>query len=243
MSKRIHSPAPTHASPGAHAVTQGHARRPRRPDRTGRKESQLRIEIAEREKRGVARHLHDGLLQTLSAASILSRVVAMRASQTGALPAAEFARLQETIDSAVDEARLFIRQLQLPGVEPKSMIAAFEDLAGSVRPPCAYEFAYAGARDITLKSPTVVAVFRIAQEAVRSSALGPGVSRIECNLRVGGGRLRLEVQDNGRSGRHTPDREQLQAALMMEIYASAVDAELRTEYVEEGRRVTCSCPL
>ena len=68
------------------------------------------------ERHEMAKQLHEGLLQTLSAASILSRVVSLRIRNTPE-SVSEIQRLQEMIDTAIDQTRALLRQLQAPAPE------------------------------------------------------------------------------------------------------------------------------
>src|SRR5690242_18961113 len=132
-----------------------------------RRQDQALVEAAEREKGGLAKQLHEGLLQTLSAADILARCVSLRAKSEPALPMPEFQRLQDTIDAAIDEARQLIRQLQPPGTERKGLVTALEELAEAVGNKSKVEFTQNDGVFGQLDSQAAVALFRIAQESVK----------------------------------------------------------------------------
>jgi signal transduction histidine kinase len=206
-----------------------------------RKQDRAVVEMTEREKRGLAKQLHEGLLQTLSAASILARVVAMRSRNQAAFPGPEFQRLQDTIDSAIDEARVLIRQLQPPAIEQRGLIAALEDLAGATRAKCAVDFSHNWAPLEQLGSSASIALYRIAQESVRCALQRRNVSKIEVTLTVSPKVLRLEVRDNGRADSRVPGRHPLNGVFLMETHASFVRGELKTARDRRGTVVTCSC--
>jgi len=78
-----------------------------------RKRRQPPTALTPNQRRLLAKQLHEGLLQTLSAASILARVVVTRCKNLSA-PVLEVMSLKETIDAAIDETRALLRQLQTP---------------------------------------------------------------------------------------------------------------------------------
>jgi signal transduction histidine kinase len=214
----------------------------KRQRRANRKQDQALVDITEREKQIMARQLHEGLLQTLSAASILSRVVAMRAKETTSLPAPEFTRLQETIDSAIDEARLLIRQLQPPDLERKALVAALQDLVGSVPGKCACEFTCGAPNNAQASSATGVALLRVAQEAVKRALQRRQVSHISVSLTASGPGLKLVVNDNGSAPPPELENFAAQGMRLMQSYASLVGGELTTQSSSHGTIVTFICP-
>jgi two-component system, NarL family, sensor kinase len=200
------------------------------------------VNASEHEKRLLAHQLHEGLIQTLSAASILASVLALR-SRPAALKdlAPESRQLQNTIDAAIDETRLLLRQLQPPDFEGAGLMRALQDLAllTSRKRACRFR---CEARKLHPCGPAEsLAVFRIAQEAVQDALCRSGVTLIRIGLRrSGAGRLTLVIQDDSpmRSGQATRS-ERARPAKLMERHARLVGAELRTERNKRGARLTC----
>lgn len=85
-------------------------------------------------------------------------------------------------------------------------------------------------------------LFRIAREAVHNAVLHGRPERVEIHLGVEGGRLRLEVRDDGRGMEEVPWHEGLGLTLMSRR-ARGVGGELRIESSPgQGTRVLVDVP-
>ncbi|MFO1499284.1 MAG: hypothetical protein U1G07_12960 [Verrucomicrobiota bacterium] len=198
------------------------------------------VDVVEYERIRVAKQLHEGLLQTLSAASILVRVLALKAKGRLVLPQPEFGRLEEIIDSASDEARLLIKGLQLAAGEPQSLIEGLTELAKLPGSKCICAFSCQAPTTRTYSRKISSALVRIAHEAVYHALSRPGVSRIEIDLVAKGNVLTLAVTDNAvRTG--TADAPAGAQNYLMAYQAARIRADLKTRRSKDGMIVTCTC--
>ncbi len=198
------------------------------------------VGLVEREKRFFARQLHEGVLQTLSAASILARVVARHAKVPTA-GSSEFAHLQELIDVAIDEARLLIRQIQTPGPDLNSLLAALQELVESTGKKCVCEFRHDLRGGKPLTPPATESLFRIAQEAVHAALQRPKVSRITVILGLSSKLTRLQVRDNGHANKATKAEDYFWSRLLLEAHAGLIDGELTFATTKKGNTISYKC--
>jgi hypothetical protein len=168
------------------------------------------VEVTERQNRNLAGQLHEGVLQLLSAASILTRVVGTRARN---LPAQipELPRLVETVDSAIDEARLLIRHLQTPGAEESGLRAGLQDLASAANTKCPCELECDLSGHGAWNPRAALAVLRMAQEAVHCALDRSRVSKISIRL-TGTSKAAIGVTRFQRRGQENAERPLPQAA-------------------------------
>jgi signal transduction histidine kinase len=156
--------------------------------------TQLGFTLREDERRRIARELHDGAGQALTAARL--RLIALKRAlpNPGAIDA-----IAAHIDEAIDEVRRSTVQLAPPQLDELGLHGALErhcrafgEAAGIVV-QCQIPAALP-----PLERPIEMACYRIVQEALTNTARHSGAT--EAWVRVGSNRelLTLEVGDNGR---------------------------------------------
>jgi signal transduction histidine kinase len=154
-----------------------------------------KVVAAQEDERGrLARDLHDGVLQDLCAISRdLKAFEAQAPAAGGAL-----ADLPVRSGEAVHTLRAICHDLRPPLLR-QGLAAALRGLvdqtAKDARPPIGLELPET---EVHLPDETAVAVFRIAQEALRNAAKHADASEIEVRLTEYPDRLRLTVTDDGR---------------------------------------------
>ncbi|MFF9279606.1 sensor histidine kinase [Streptomyces griseosporeus] len=161
------------------------------------------LDAQERERRRVARELHDEVGQTLTAVLLQLKRVADR------VPAelrAEVGQVQEATRAGLDEIRRIARRLR-PGVlEELGLPSALRALAGeftgrglTVRPDLAPALP-------PLPAETELVLYRVAQEALTNTARHSGAERAEVCLRADAdGTVELLVRDDGRGVGDAPE--------------------------------------
>ncbi len=154
-------------------------------------------DVSIRERRSLARDLHDGVVQELTGTAYL--VDGARAS----LDAGDRARTEMLLDRVTDCVRSSVQALRAslivvypPSLADDGLGRAMEDLTQPLRTR-GVEVTVADEVDRTLPSPVVEATYRAAQEAVRNIGRHAYASSASIRLFVERDRLCLVVRDNG----------------------------------------------
>jgi two-component system sensor histidine kinase UhpB len=154
--------------------------------------------VQEEERRRLARELHDGLGQTLTA--LKTQLERLR-HEDGGLSAAARARLADSVELAglaLAETRELSRLLRPPVLDDLGLVAALSALARSLGERAGLAVALsAEGLDERLEPDLETLVFRVAQEALNNVSKHAGTARAEVALARRGGRLRLRVADAG----------------------------------------------
>jgi signal transduction histidine kinase len=162
--------------------------------------------LQEEERGRIARDLHDGAGQAITAARLELLAFARASDDEGR---ARAQRIGGLLDAALDEVRRSTSALMPPAL-------AELGLAGAVERHC-QAFAGAAAIEVTcetdpswpaLDAHVETALYRIVQEALSNTARHAGASRAWVKLFRDGDSVRLEIRDDGRglSGDETPGR-------------------------------------
>ena len=199
------------------------------------------IEATEREQRNLGQQLHDTLCQSLSGIGIVARVLARRVGAGDPIDPAQLHELGKMTDHALDEARALSRKLHPVQPEACGLMSALEELAQTTAPviPCQFRCEKPILVD---DAKAAVALYRIAEEAVRNSVLHSGADRTTIFLREIDGRTTLEVHDNGRGYTPTVSSSHVTGTELMRCRAKAVGADLAIES-ESGNGTTVRCTL
>jgi signal transduction histidine kinase len=160
--------------------------------------------VREEERTGIAREIHDELGQSLTAlrmdvAWLRTRLLEGEAGPTREALLSKLAVMFEVIDDTITRARRISSELR-PGVLDDLGLEAAVEWQGQefhrrTGLPCEVRSALPEApldRDVS------TALFRIFQEALTNVVRHAAATRVEVNLRQEGGRIVLEVRDDGR---------------------------------------------
>lgn len=156
------------------------------------------VDAAEIERRRIARDLHDGTVQDLTAVSLSLEVASRQLGREGQATAAR------TLDEAAAETRKSVRQLRTLFVDiyPNSLHdqglgVALRDLLDP--------FAVRGIAtslsvepDLELAAETERLIFRVARETLRNVAAHAHARSVEVVVSTDGARVSLRVRDDGR---------------------------------------------
>lgn len=164
--------------------------------------------VREEERSAIAREIHDELGQALTALRMDLSWVRGHLPAAGAGPEATLARLrsmEELIDDTIGRARRICSELR-PGVlDDLGLEAAVEWQAQEFERRTGVRCeAVAGGRLPRLERDVATALFRILQESLTNVARHAAASRVRVELRQEGGRVVLEVTDDGRGAAQTP---------------------------------------
>ncbi|MCI3271938.1 sensor histidine kinase [Streptomyces cylindrosporus] len=196
------------------------------------------LSAQERERRRIARELHDEVGQTLTAVLLQLKRVADRAPDE---LREEVTQAQEATRAGLDEIRRIARRLR-PGVlEELGLASAVRSLAAefTTRGLTVRHHVPGDLPPLTEESELVV--YRVAQEGLTNTARHAGADRAEISLaRVAGG-VELLVRDNGRGLGTAPEGAGIRG---MRERALLVGAELSLlPGPEDGTDVRLRVPL
>lgn len=174
------------------------------------------LELSERERRGFAQELHDGLGQQLGGIAYLSNVLREKLAERAAPEAGEAGRIFGLVREAIEHTRRISRGLSPIRPEPDGLMLALRELARQTtelfhvrcrfwcRPPVLIEDA-----------PLAGHLFRVAQEALNNALKHARPRSISIRLSRRKDHVTLGVADNGRGmGPLSPTRQGLGLHIM-----------------------------
>jgi signal transduction histidine kinase len=156
--------------------------------------------IREQERARMARDIHDGLGQSLTALKLDVAEVRRRISAADA-PGIDtrLTEMSELIDTSVDEVRRVAAELRPPMLEGLGVVAAIrahlQDFGRRAKVPCVLSTDLV---NVDLADDRAVALFRILQEALTNVVRHAAAGRIDVALSADSGGVRLVVHDDGR---------------------------------------------
>jgi signal transduction histidine kinase len=159
---------------------------------------------AEKDRVRVARQIHDGIAQKLTALS-LDLTLLEQALRKGETPATDrgavFQRLKSVSTHAamaVQMARKITSELHSRTLEDFGLAAALEGYLAEFRERLGIQTSFTQeGGELDLETASARQVFRIAQEALLNAARHAHATRVEARLTGRGGWLCLQIQDDG----------------------------------------------
>jgi len=156
--------------------------------------------VQEEEQRRLARELHDGLGQTLTA--LTHQLERLREKSDGALAPELAARLDDSVEMArlaLNESRELSRLLRPPVLDDLGLAAALSWLSRTLEQRTGLKVELdLDPLDERLDSDIETLIFRLIQEALNNVLKHAGVDRARVALRRAGETLELRVADQGR---------------------------------------------
>lgn len=154
------------------------------------------VDTADRERRRIARDLHDGLQMQLVLLALEAQNLAKSAGADAA--AAERAtHLRQGIDAAAAELRQLVHAVMPAALIERGLAAAAEDLADRMPIPTTLELQLDGG---PLSSAVEHTAYFVLAEALSNALKHSQASQIQVRLADGDGWLRLSVHDDGMGG-------------------------------------------
>jgi PAS domain S-box-containing protein len=210
-----------------------------RSEETLRRLARRQATIREEERRRLGLDLHDNVCQELAAIGVLLEVARGR---NGEGP--ELERAARHLTEVTEHLRLVGRDLRpmlLSDLGLTESLRAFTTNVSSLQRHVTARFPTPIPR---LDDETEIAVYRIAQEALGNALRHADARTIELSLRGDGGRLVLEVRDDGRGFDRSVRRTDSLGLASMEERALALGGRLEIESSPgRGTRVRLECPL
>jgi PAS domain S-box-containing protein len=169
------------------------------------------LESSDRERRGFAQELHDGLGQQLGGIAYLTNVLRELLSERGVPEAGSAGRIFDLVRKAIEDTRRMARGLSPIRGEPEGLMDALRELVAQTAElrgiRCRLD-----CRKPVLVPDVVLAghLYRIAQEAVNNAVRHGSPRIITISLRNTRGRITLVIADDGKGiGPLSPNRKGL----------------------------------
>jgi signal transduction histidine kinase len=161
-------------------------------------------EAVEEERRRIARELHDVVSHALSVVSVQTQAVRRRLEPRQTREAEDLRRIEGTVREAMGEMRRLFGVLRAEGeLAPLAPQPGLPDLEALVTDARAAGLAVDAAIEpgnARLPAGLELTAFRIVQEALTNVRKHAHASRVAVAIHPEGGRLLIEVRDDGRGG-------------------------------------------
>jgi PAS domain S-box-containing protein len=202
------------------------------------------LELSERERRGFAQELHDGLGQQLGGVAYLSNVLREKLTERGSPEAREVARIFSLVRDAIEQTRRISRRLSPIRPEPDGLMNALRELAAQTTDLFRVRCHFKCPQPVLIQDSSLAGhLYRIAQEALNNALKHAKPGRINIRLRRVRDRLTLVVADNGKGiGALPPQREGLGLHLMQYRAGLVRGTCLVRPRHDCGTEVICSVP-
>lgn len=202
------------------------------------------IAAGERERHNIGADLHDGLGQLLTAVELMCTALKAETAKTEPAVAARLDQMGTLLREAIGQTRYLARGLVPVGGGPDALQTGLAELASRTNSLRSVHCDFDSPASVLL--PDAVAtghLYRIAQEAVNNALKHSGARRISLRLQPGGGRLLLEVSDDG-AGFPAKKKASGVGLGVMRHRAGLIGAELTvSSRPGAGVTVSCSVPL
>ncbi len=165
----------------------------------------------ESERNRIARDLHDGPVQGVSAASLSLEAVLLMLKAGELEDGIEvLSKVRSELSEEADNLRRLMSGLRPPLLEERGLIPALREMLDRYGRDNEVEtqFLSTGVAEIPHDLETLA--YRIVQEALSNSNKHAQASRVTINVEITGGQLRLEIADNGEGFDSAKAREFLQ---------------------------------
>jgi two-component system NarL family sensor kinase len=151
------------------------------------------VEAQELERTRIARDLHDGLGHLMAAIKLNASALQLGDERN--------LRILDNALSIIDQASAEVRQIShrlMPqSLSDLGLRASLNDLAHRINRGGALQVELALEPDTGLDSGTEVALYRVVQEVLNNALKHAGATRFDIRMHRAGGKLQLELEDNG----------------------------------------------
>ena len=155
--------------------------------------------VQEEERTKIARELHDDLGQSLTALKMdVGGLLAMTPASAASEPLRN--RIARTLDETVTSVQRISSELRPSVLDDLGLLAAIEAEASRFeeRTGIECELSLPDETELLIKGASVIAIYRIVQEALTNVSRHANATRVELRLRQRREELLLEIRDDGR---------------------------------------------
>jgi PAS domain S-box-containing protein len=203
------------------------------------------LDMSTLERRRVGYELHDGLSQQLAGIALKAKSLQESLTATGASQAGAAREIVELVNEAMRQTRQVTRSLDPPEREASDLVAVLKRLA--LETSAAYPVdcqCRCEESQLPLTAQTNLALFHMAQEAVRNAIVHGGAERIELQLTSNNGGVNLAIRDNGKGFDPSKKAPAGMGLRLMQYRARTLDATFQlSSQPGVGTVVKCSLPL
>jgi PAS domain S-box-containing protein len=202
------------------------------------------LELSERERRGFAQELHDGLGQQLGGVAYLCNVLREKLAEGGAPEAGDAGRIYNLVREAIEHTRGISRGLSPIRPEPDGLIIALRELAMQTTDLFRVNCRFSCRKPVAVEGPSLAGhLYRIAQEAVNNALKHAKPRGIGIRLHCSRGNVMLAVADDGKGiGFLSPTRQGL-GLHIMQYRANLIGGTLTVQPRHGGgTEVICTAP-
>jgi signal transduction histidine kinase len=165
----------------------------------------------ESERNRIARDLHDGPVQGVSAASLSLEAVLLMLNAGDLDEGTEvLAKVRRELSEEADNLRRLMSGLRPPLLEERGLIPALRETVDKFGLDNVVRTEFVGRTMVAIPQDLETLAYRIVQEALSNSAKHAGAKSLTVSVEAVGGQLRIEVGDDGRGFDSSKAREYLQ---------------------------------
>jgi signal transduction histidine kinase len=174
----------------------------------------LRSRAESRERSRIARELHDGLLQSISASELRVDLVRRKIAKLSPDEAAELSAVQTALSAEVRGLRVLTRRMQAPMFAPNDLQQSLGDLIHRFERDTGIAVRFETDFDVEITSRTRHEIVRIVQEGLTNIRKHSGAKHVMVRLASMGGSVRLVIEDDGRGFAFSGRRSQRELEVM-----------------------------
>ena len=197
------------------------------------------VSALEREKRQIGFELHDNVCQTLAGTSMLLETIGRSVTAGKPVSPDAFRTLGRVLEDAIDQTRVLSQRYRPIDLKGAGLMKALQELAND-----SPNIEFRCEKPVFIKSRAKsLALFRIAQEAVKNAVQHSGARKIRILLSQIDSAVLLKVKDDGKG--LSPSRKRNGAATgfsIMHLHSTAIGAELRV-HSRKGLGTTITCKI
>jgi PAS domain S-box-containing protein len=202
------------------------------------------LQISEREQRRLGEELHDGLGQTLTGISFMTKVLAKQLETEGSERTAEAAEISTFVNEAIAKTRDLARGFYPIELEKNGLISALHDLAAREHSLFGVDCQICTEVESLMPDLNKAAqVYRIAQEAIENAIKHGEARKITVRLAKQNGHVNLTVQDDGKGFPKSLPKSRGMGLQIMKYRAGMLAGSFNIKAgARKGTVVTCSFP-
>jgi PAS domain S-box-containing protein len=202
------------------------------------------LQISEREQRRLGEELHDGLGQTLTGISFMTKVLAKKLDSDGSEQAPDAAEIATYVNDAIARTRDLARGFYPIELEKNGLISALHDLAAREHSLFGVECQICTeVKSLMPDLNKAAQVYRIAQEAIENAIKHGEAKKITVRLAKQNGHVNLTVQDDGKGFPKGLPKSRGMGLQIMKYRAGMLAGSFNIKPgVRKGTVVTCSFP-
>jgi len=203
----------------------------------------------ESERNRIARDLHDGPVQGVSAASLsMEAVLLMLRAGDIEVGTEVLSKVRKELSEEADNLRRLMSGLRPPLLEERGLIPALREMLNKYGRDFDVQTEFVGRPNVDVPSDLETLAYRIVQEALSNSNKHAKATRVTLTVEAVGGQLQIEVADNGVGFDSAQAREYLKMgrvglASMRERVELANGTFMVHSTPEKGTTVLATLPL